>query len=143
MAGGRPTEYNQTYIKKAKEYLELCQDEEVEQEKRENFVTYKLKARLPTKGGLAVYLGVARETLYDWASKYPEFSDIMEELGGIQEERLINNGLSGDYNPTIAKVLLTKHGYTDKQETDITTNGKDLNTPVLVKFIDENNRNTD
>jgi hypothetical protein len=142
MTAGRPTEYNQTYITKAKEYLDSCQDEEVEQEKRENFVTYKLKAKLPTKGGLAYFLGVSRDTLYDWASKYKEFSDIMEELGAMQEERLINNGLSGDYNPTIAKVLLTKHGYTDKQETDITTNGKDLNTPVLVKFIDENNRDT-
>jgi hypothetical protein len=142
MTAGRPIEYNQTYITKAKEYLDSCQDEEIEQEKRENFVTYKIKAKLPTKGGLAYFLGVSRDTLYDWASKYKEFSDIMEELGAIQEERLINNGLSGDYNPTIAKVLLTKHGYTDKQETDITTNGKDLNTPVLVKFIDENNRDT-
>jgi hypothetical protein len=33
---------------------------------------------------------------------------------------LINNGLSGDYNPTIAKVLLSKHGYREevKQDTE-------------------------
>ncbi len=33
----------------------------------------------------------------------------------------MNNGLSGDYNPTIAKVLLTKHGYRE----GIEATGKD------------------
>ena len=129
----RPIEYNQSYIAKAKEYLNLCVDEEIQVVKQssDKYEMYdnKLKVKLPTKGGLAVYLGVARETLYDWASKYDEFSDIMEELGAIQEERLINNGISGDYNPTIAKVLLTKHGY--REGIDQTTNDKDLPTPIL------------
>ena len=38
-------------------------------------------------------------------------------------------GLQGSYNPTIAKVLLTKHGY--REGTDITTNDKDLPMPLL------------
>lgn len=137
-AGGRPLEYDKSFVDKAKEYLDSCQDEEVEQEKRENFVTYKTKAKLPTKGGLAVYLDVSRDTLYDWASKYQEFSYIMEKLGAIQEERLINSGLSGDYNPTISKVLLTKHGYREGQ--DITSNDKTIkgNTVVFADFDETN-----
>lgn len=120
MTAGRPTEYNQSFVERAKEYLTSCKDFEGEK---------KLKVNIPTKGGLAVYLDVARETLYDWASKYPEFSDIMEKVGAEQENRLINNGLSGDYNPTIAKVLLTKHGY--REGIDQTTNDKELPTPIL------------
>lgn len=121
MAGGRPLEYSEKILNKAREYLTLCQDTDEQ-------------INLPTKGGLAVFLDVSRDTLYDWSSKYPEFSYIMEQLGGIQEDRLINNGLAGTYNPTIAKVLLTKHGYIDKQ--DVTSGGEAIG-PLLVKFIDD------
>jgi hypothetical protein len=31
---------------------------------------------------------------------------------------LIDGGLIGDFNPTITKLMLTKHGYSDKQEVD-------------------------
>lgn len=130
---GRPPVYSDEILLKAQEYLHNCQDEEVQvvkqsSEKYEMFDN-KLKVKIPTKGGLAVALGVSRETLYAWAKEKPIFSDIMEQLGAIQEERLINNGLSGDYNPTIAKVLLTKHGY--REGTDVTTNDKDMPTPLL------------
>ena len=45
-----------------------------------------------------------------------------------QADRLLNNGLSGNYNPTIAKVMLTKHGY--REGIDNTTNDKDLPAPI-------------
>ena len=135
----RPQEYNSSHLKKAREYLDGCIDEEVQltkqsSEKYEMFEN-KLKVKLPSKGGLAVYLKV------DWAEKFPEFSDIMEELGAIQEERLMNAGLSGDYNPTIAKVLLTKHGY--REGIDQTTNDKELPTPILNGISTDNSNKED
>lgn len=142
----RPTEYNEEIITKAKEYIALCQDEEIERESKQGNTVYKLKAKLPTKGGLASYLDVNRDTLYDWSQKYPEFSDIMEEIGAEQEDRLINNGLSGDYNPTIAKVLLTKHGYRDAQEIDHTTKGEKIDNSgaiaELTKKLNDLHRGT-
>lgn len=137
---GRPTEYNYSFVERAKEYLALCEDSEIEKGTTERPI-YTLKVKLPTKGGLARYLGINRDTLYDWASKYSDFSDIMEAVGAEQEDKLINNGLSGDYNPTIAKVLLTKHGYVDKQESDITSAGKPL--PILNGIFTDNSNKED
>lgn len=109
MAGGRPIEYNAVkHAKGVAAYVNEC---------KKNFY-------LPTIEGLAVHLSVARATLYDWADKYPEFSDIFEQLRALQASMLIQNGLKGDYNATITKLILTKHDYRDKQETDIKSDGK-------------------
>ena len=42
---------------------------------------------------------------------------------------LIAKGLKGEFNASITKLMLTKHGYTDKQ--DVTTGGKELPTPII------------
>jgi DNA-binding transcriptional regulator YiaG len=118
--GGRPTKYTKEIIKKAEKYLSECIDttEQVVTGESEKFTSYKekIKVNLPTIEGLAVYLEVHRDTLYEWEKEHDEFSDIIERLRGSQIKSLVNNGLSGDYNPTIAKVLLSKHGYSEKQE---------------------------
>ena len=112
----RPTIYNEELKEKAKEYISSCNDEEVQQlsglsVKGTELYRNKLNVKIPTIEGLASYLDVNRDTIYDWANKNPEFSDIIESLREKQANALISKGLSGDYNPTIAKVLLTKHGY--------------------------------
>lgn len=104
---------------KAQEYLASTHDRYDEQ-------AHKEIVNLPTFEGLAIHLGVHRDTLYDWDKKYSEFSDIIERLKQFQAHRLINNGLSGKYNHTIAKLILSKHGYADKQEIDHTTAGKPM-----------------
>lgn len=131
MPAGRPTDYSSDLLEKAQEYLALCQDEEVQVVKLSNeekgYVSYenKLKVKLPSIEGLARFLGIARSSVYLYAEQHQEFSDILEDIKAEQAQRLINNGLSGDYNSTISKLILTKHGYSDKQE--ITgADGKDL-----------------
>ena len=141
MEVGRPTEYNQTYVDRARQYLTESVDEEVQQltglsVKGTELYKNKLKVNLPTIEGLAVYLDINRDTIYDWEKKYPEFSDIIGVLRAKQANELISKGLSGDYNPTIAKVLLTKHGY--REGIDQTTNDKDIPQPIL-NVISENN----
>ena len=103
----RPTDYNEKMLDKVKEYINSCTDTEVKN---------KIKVKLPTIEGLASYINVNRDTIYEWCKVHKAFSDIIESLREKQVESLINNGLSGDYNSTIAKVLLAKHGYRDAQE---------------------------
>lgn len=131
MAGGRPTEYNYEILKpKIEAYLQLCQDEltEFHKTRGEKSDSYDriVNVKIPTIEGLAVYLGINKNTIYDWESKYPEFSDDIDRLRAIQASRLIENGLAGTYNPTIAKVLLSKHGYKESTEQDLTSKGEKI-----------------
>lgn len=118
---GHPTIYNEDTVKKVQAYLDTCEDELIQVvtgESEKGFTAYKEKFRvkLPSIEGLAYYLKVHRDTLYEWERVHPEFSDIISTLRMKQAERLINNGLSGDYNAYIAKALLAKHGYVDSSE---------------------------
>lgn len=137
MAGGRPIEYKEEYCQKADEYLELHKDEEraiVRQsnsEKGYEMYDNKLAVKLPTLKGFARFIDVNESTLYEWDKKYPEFSKSLDKIKTEQHDRLINNGLSGDYNPTIAKLILSSnHGMSEKQ--DVTSGGK----PLVIAFDD-------
>lgn len=122
MAAGRPTKYNKQIIEKSLDYLE-------------NYMTYG--DVIPQVAGLALHLGVRRETLHQWAKEddKEDFSNIFEDVKGAQEKRLINGSLEGDFNPAISKMLLTKHGYSDKQEIqqDVTSGGEKLGLTVEFK----------
>ncbi len=132
MPRGRPTKYDNTILEKSRQYLKECEDEQIHLLKQANeekgYETYenKLKVKLPSIEGLALYLHIHRDTLYEWEKSYEDFSDIIEELKQKQADRLMNSGLSGDYNSTIAKLLLAKHGYKESTETEITSHGEKL-----------------
>jgi DNA-packaging protein gp3 len=125
----RPVEYTEEYDKKAQEYLDGCVDtiEEYWKTRGVKSDSYErlVRVKLPTIEGLAVYLGIHKDTVYEWEKTYSTFSDVIADLRAIQADRLLNNGLSGDYNPVIAKVLLTKHGYREGIEAS-GVGGKDL-----------------
>lgn len=73
---------------------------------------------LPTIEGLGLRLRVSRDTIYRWAEENDHFALMVELLMMKQSNQLQQRGVKGDYNSTIAKLLLTKHGYADKSETD-------------------------
>lgn len=104
---GRPSDYTPELIAKAVKYVDT-----------EGTVSDDV---LPTIAGLAVYLGISRETIRLWAAdkNKPEFFGIVEQLMAKQEKKLINGSIMNDYNATISKLLLSKHGYSDKQETTL------------------------
>jgi hypothetical protein len=128
--GGQPTKYSPAVITETEKYLHECIDKvEYIGDKRPIRI---IDAHLPTIEGLANRLRVHRDTLYEWAKHYKEFSDMLTHVRQLQAERLINKGLSGDYNPVISKLLLAKHGYVER--TDVTTDGEALQ-PALVQFV--------
>lgn len=129
---GRPYGYNTKILKKTKKYLKECVDQRERIEKQiskdgENIVLEtQLVVKLPNIAGLARYLGVARSSIYEWKKDHEDFSDILDAILAEQEHRLITGGLSGSYNSTIAKLILTKHGYSDKIDQDITSKGNEI-----------------
>ncbi len=138
MAAGRPTDYSEDILDKAKEYLASCEDVEIEKEVG-NRTEYRLNVKLPTIEGLAVYLRVSRDTIYEWAKHHKEFSDTLEDLRAEQADKLINQGLAGNYNSTIAKLVLSSnHGMREKSETDVTTGGQALPQPLLYHVLPNN-----
>lgn len=106
MPAGRPTDYNKDTVKKVQEYLDSCRDIKIGKN--------QFDVNLPTTEGLALYLGIHRDTLYEWARNHPEFSDIFDRCKQEQANRVINGSMAGKYNPLISKLLLGKHGYKEQ-----------------------------
>lgn len=104
---GRPTKYTPEALEKARDYLKNY---------REGGDV------IPTVPGLALALGISRETVYAWSKDEDkeEFTEIYLKLMADQERQLVNSGLKGDFNSAITKMILTKHDYSDKVQTDNT-----------------------
>jgi len=120
--GGRPKELNDAILKKAEEYVNGA---------------YATDELVPTIVGLALYIDKRRQTIYEWAKENPKFSDIVGKVLEKQERGLLKGGLMGDYNASISKLMLTKHGYSDKVESEISgPGGGPLVSEVRLTIVD-------
>ena len=107
---GRPTIYTPDLIEETLVYLRDCPD------------------TVPSLAGLALCIGVRKKRLENWKSldvenldpeKYPrfeEFRGLLDARNELQERQALNQGATGEWNSSIAKLVLSKHGYHDKQE---------------------------
>jgi hypothetical protein len=140
-------EYKEEYVNKVDEYIELCVDEDLNMNKQANkekgyqIFNTKIKVNLPTIEGFARFIGVNKTSLYEWEKIHPRFSNALGLIRTEQRQRLIDNGLSGDYNPTIAKLILSaNHGMVEKQGIDHTSGGKELPKPILYVHNDNSDK---
>ncbi|MGJ8524062.1 hypothetical protein R84981_002779 [Carnimonas sp. R-84981] len=76
---------------------------------------------VPSAAGLACYLGVSRKTIYNWGSEDESFLHILDTIQATQERLLLSGGLTNAMNATIVKLMLGKHGYSEKSEVDNTS----------------------
>lgn len=91
---------------------------------------------VPSVAGLACYLGISRSTAQEYAKENEEFSGTLEAIKTLQENKLINKGLVGDFNPTITKLMLANHGYSDKAEVDNkSSDGSMSPKPTTIRLV--------
>lgn len=128
---GRPSLLDEELLEKAKHYM-------IEGYKEiENIV--------PSVAGLCCYLGVSKSAVYVWSEKSEanlkdhirvEFMDTLDAIQAKQEMLLINGGLSQAFSGTITKLMLANHGYSDKVNTDITSNGQTIgDKPSVINLV--------
>lgn len=123
---GRPPEYKPEYVGAVDVYLKDHQD--TPRGDSED----KLNVKLPTLEGFASFIGVVKPTILDWEKIYPEFSYALDQIRREQQERLLNKGLSGQYNPVIAKLILSSnHGMRERVDSDLTTKGEQIKVSAL------------
>lgn len=91
---------------------------------------------IPSVVGLALALGVTKQTVYNWVAEHEAFAWIVEHVDMAQERRLISHGLMDLFNPVITKMLLVRHGYSDKTLNEVTgANGGALAVESTVTFV--------
>ena len=115
---GRPSKYGDEILEQAYEYLTGGWKE--------------VGQALPSKVGLALYLGVVSSTVDVWCNDddKQDFSGICKAIMDMQHSCLLNNGLTGAFVAPITKMMMTKHGYSDKVE------NVNTNTEKKIVYID-------
>ena len=73
----------------------------------------------------SAFVGVFLAALREEEGK-EAFSEILERVLLLQRQELIDNGLTGDFNSAITKLVLGKHGFSDKVDSDVTTKGQKI-----------------
>lgn len=125
--------YKEEYCDLVDEYLNECKDGFTKITDGEDTKVIK-KVKLPTIEGFAIKLDVVVNTLYSWAEEHPRFMKSLDKILHQQKERLANEGLAGNYNPVIAKLILSaNHGM--REGKDVTTGGQKI-VGNKIEFID-------
>lgn len=138
---GRPSKLTDELMEKAEGYLDTCHDNI---ELTDRGALAFVEVNLPSKVGLAQYLDLDKDTIEDWTNPESErfsdkFSVIVKRIQREQEIRLINKGLGGIYTSKALGAMLSKHGYHEKTETDVTTKGESVNAPVISELTKQLN----
>jgi len=105
----RPTKCTPELVAKASEYLDVWES---------------LEHAFPSDIGLLDYLssnglGIVSSTLYEWKKdKDHPLSEILATINAKQQLVAWNKGLKNEYNANLVKLLLGKHGFSEKRENE-------------------------
>lgn len=110
---GRPTDYSKKLLDKCYDYIENYEE---------------AGDVIPSHIGLALFIGKSTTCIYEWQKQddKKEFKDILQIILAKQHQVLINKGLTTEFNSNITKLVLGKHGYHDKQDTNVKASVLDL-----------------
>lgn len=97
--GGRPRSYHPKYARRVLKYIKYADDNN----------------KLPSIAGLSLFLNCSRQTIYKWKGENEDFAEAVEFLMAVQEQTLLDKGLTGEWNTSISRLVLgTNHNYNDK-----------------------------
>lgn len=113
-AVGRPSKYNEELQALADSYVF-------------NWAEYDV---IPSRVGLCCFLGINKATSFDWDKIHPEFSATSKAIEALQERVALNKGISGEFNSQITKLVLSNHGYSDRQAIDHTSADGSMSTGI-------------
>ena len=116
----RPTKYTPELLEKAREYVERWE---------------ALGDSVPMLCALAIHCDISEDTVHEWRKHEDkqEFSDLCARVMGKQKRGLVNGGLSRTLDSGLSKLMLNKHGITEKQEIDVKTDGV---SGLAVRFVE-------
>lgn len=119
---GRPSKYNAALQKKADEYLQTLPPGQI----------------IHSIEGLADHLDLARSTVYKWRDEIEAFSDTLEAVMRKQAVSLINNGLAGEFNAPMTKMMMNvNHGYRERNEVDNLSSDGSMSPQKIERVIIE------
>jgi len=109
---GRPSKYNQYVLSLCEDYLKNWE---------------LLGDQFPSINGMVRYLklnkaGISRDTVMTWKRDKkgkPEFIDMLDRLANEQERIVLNKAAIGEIKPTIALLILRKHGYSSSRQSSL------------------------
>ena len=113
----RPTKYSDELLEKANGYL------------------LQYTRLIPSNQDLCLHLNISESTLYDWAQKHEEFSDILARVKLTQFAVAMDGGLGGDMNANLVKLLMGKHGLSEKSVVDQTSSDGSMSAPTVIQLV--------
>ena len=102
---GRPTKYDRKYCRELIKFFSVDATRVVEDMRKlsadggsASIIKRRVSNEMPTFAKFARKIGVNQDTLHEWKKKHEEFSESYKQAKELQEEFLINIGLSGVTN---------------------------------------------
>jgi hypothetical protein len=123
---GRPSKLTDEVMAKVEDYIK-------------NYANYG--DPFPSAAGLADELGISRKTIYNWADSNPNFLRMLDAINAKQERVLLANGITGEFNAAITKLVLAKHDYSDKVSQDVTSSDGSMK-PTVIELVGVSSEST-
>lgn len=111
MGRGRPSKYTPELIERAQQYLAEWREPKAD----------TIEDVIPTREALASYLGISLSCLEKWSrdESKEDLLRVLRKLDSDQVSILINRGLKGDFNSNIAKLILSRRGYSETKDLNV------------------------
>ena len=99
-----PTKYTPELLEKAQEYLDTWEE---------------LGDAVPMLVGMSIHCGITEKTRMKYEKEHEAMGIVCAGVREAQQQVLINKGLTKIHDNSLTKLMLMKHGFTDKQTVDM------------------------